>query len=573
MVQPHINLKSPCIQHSPPYTIRSKPLTPNSLPPKSISVARNIYWRVAIQDRNGNQGPFTDAMIIIDRPITGLTATNDSPTELGNITTLTATIESGTNVTYEWDYGDGNFGSGATTTHVYPDVGSFTAIVTATNTIGSVMATTMLSIVDVPIIGLTATNDGPTEFGSLTTLTATIDTGTNVIYTWDFGDGTDGSGAVVTHTYTAPGSFNATVTATNGTNSSSALTVVNILDEPISGLSAQNDSPTYLGDSTILTATIEFGTNVTYVWNYGDGSFGSGAISSHIYPDLGNFTAIVTATNIFNSMATSTIVAIVEEPITGLTATNDSPTFLGGITHFIATIATGTSVTYSWDFGDGINGSGATPSHMYDDLGDYTAVVTATNSVSSGTANTLVTIVEVPISGLAATNDSPTELGSLTILTATITGGTHVSYAWDFGDDTTGNGAIETHTYHSVGIYTTIVTATNSINTASATTMVTIIDVPITGLVAKNDSPTYLGDTTTLSATIVAGTGVTYAWNFGDGTNGIGQVTTHAYTALGVYAATVTATNSQGDVQATTEVTIIPPLTVVHYVFMPLTLK
>ena len=68
---------------------------------------------------------------------------------------------------------------------------------------------------DEPITGLTATNDGPTVLGSLTTLTATIDTGTNVIFTWDFGDGSSGSGMVATHEYASYGVFIATVTATN----------------------------------------------------------------------------------------------------------------------------------------------------------------------------------------------------------------------------------------------------------------------------------------------------------------------------------------------------------------------
>ena len=34
-------------------------------PPKTYAPNRVYYWRVAIKDRNGNQGPFTDAQIII----------------------------------------------------------------------------------------------------------------------------------------------------------------------------------------------------------------------------------------------------------------------------------------------------------------------------------------------------------------------------------------------------------------------------------------------------------------------------------------------------------------------------
>jgi PKD repeat protein len=105
---------------------------------------------------------------IVDAPISGLEATNDSPTELGNTTHLTATIATGTNVSYDWSFGDGSFGNGENPTHIYPDLGSYTAIVTATNSVSSAAATTLVSIVDVPVTGLLAENDSPTELGFAT---------------------------------------------------------------------------------------------------------------------------------------------------------------------------------------------------------------------------------------------------------------------------------------------------------------------------------------------------------------------------------------------------------------------
>ena len=73
-----------------------------------------------------------------------------------------------------------------------------------------------------------------------------------------------------------------------------------------------------------------------------------------------------------------------------------------------------------------------------------------------------VTVGDEPITGLTATNDGPTVLGNLTTLTATIETGTNVTFTWNFGDESTGNGAVATHTYASSGVYTAQVTATNS---------------------------------------------------------------------------------------------------------------
>ena len=97
------------------------------------------------------------------------------------------------------------------------------------------------------------------------------------------------------------------------------------------------------------------------------------------------------------------------------------------------------------------------------------------------TATTTVTVSDVPILGLAATHDSPTELGSPTTLTATITAGSNVTYTWSYGDGATDSGAVVIHTYSSIGSYAAMVTATNSVGAVTDTALISITDVSITG--------------------------------------------------------------------------------------------
>jgi len=85
----------------------------------------------------------------------------------------------------------------------------------------------------------------------------------------------------------------------------------------------------------------------------------------------------------------------------------------------------------------------------------------------------------IPVSGLFAVNNGPTVLGQPTILTATITGGSAVTYTWSLGDLTTDFGPHITHTYPFTGIYTTVVTATNSVGAMTATTTVWVIALPL----------------------------------------------------------------------------------------------
>ncbi len=377
---------------------------------------------------------------------------------------------------------------------------------------------------------------------------------------------------ITSFVWDAPGTQIITVTATNAYGVVSDTQLVSLAEVPISGLIAFNNSPTYLGQATTITATVSSGTNITYAWDFGDGTSGDGANVTHTYPDIGLYTATVTATNSVSSQTTSTLVTITDVPITGLSAVNNSPTILGEVTTLTATVTAGTNVIYTWDFGDGTSGNGATVTHTYPDIGLYTATVIATNSVGSQIASTLVTITDVPIADLTAINDSPTTLGEVTTLAATVAAGTNVIYTWDFGDGTSGDGATVTHTYPDIGLYTSTVTATNSVGSQTASTLVTITDAPITGLTAVNDSPTTLGEVTTFTATVAAGTNVIYTWDFGDGTTGSGAVETHTYTTAGDFIATVTASNGVSTTSTTTPVTILPAGPA-NRVFLPTVIK
>jgi PKD repeat protein len=85
---------------------------------------------------------------------------------------------------------------------------------------------------------------------------------------------------------------------------------------------------------------------------------------------------------------------VLPEPVCGLQVVNSGPTILSNTTIFTATVTGGAlPINYSWDFGDGTAlGSGATTTHTYGALGNYTATITATNSLGSVSASTLVTI-------------------------------------------------------------------------------------------------------------------------------------------------------------------------------------
>jgi len=156
----------------------------------------------------------------------------------------------------------------------------------------------------------------------------------------------------------------------------------------------------FVGESYLFTATVEPITTtlpLTYIWQAQGqlpvtNTSGLTDTSNVIWDMPGIQLITVTASNIGGSVSETHLITITDQPIEGLTANNDSPTMLGEVTTFTATVISGTNVIFTWDFGDNSNGSGGTITHTYTDPGVYTATVTAANSVGSLTETTQVSI-------------------------------------------------------------------------------------------------------------------------------------------------------------------------------------
>ena len=142
------------------------------------------------------------------------------------------------------------------------------------------------------------------------------------------------------------------------------------------------------------------GDTLTYTWNFGDGSMGSGATPSHTYTAPGQYTATLTVTDAFGNDSTASQTIFVgdttQSPVAGFTASPSS----GGTpltVSFNAAASTdpdGSIVSYAWSFGDGGTGSGSTALHTYSSQGTYTATLTVTDDsgLTSTSSQTIVVI-------------------------------------------------------------------------------------------------------------------------------------------------------------------------------------
>ncbi len=131
--------------------------------------------------------------------------------------------------------------------------------------------------------------------------------------------------------------------------------------------------------------------------------------------------------------------------------------------------------------------------------------------------------------------------------------GTVKSYAWTFGDGTTGTGATPTHTYAAPGSYPVKLTVTDDqAGTGSVSHTVALTNAAPTAAftTAKNGlTATFDGS----SSSDPDGTVKSYAWDFGDDTGaGSGAQPEHTYAANGTYSVTLTVTDNDGATDSVT---------------------
>jgi uncharacterized repeat protein (TIGR01451 family) len=444
-----------------------------------LAHGQEIQNQARLYDAIGGDQTVQIETTLHDAPIVGLSASNDSSTELGNPTALSAGVASGTNVVYTWDFGDGAPSqSGTPVQHTYPAIGTYIAQITAANGVSSLATTTVVTITDVPPAA-SFTSSSPDMIGQTTTFQSTS-AGTNLIYRWDFGDETpptSGELPSITHTYAHTDTFTVTLTISNTVGTSTATGMIRILphvDPPVASFTSS--SPGEIGQTTYFVNTSEDGgddeENLTYSWNFGDGTSSTARHPAHTYAGLGTYTVRLTISNSFYSDTCQDTVLITDVPITGLAISNDSPTALGHATALAATTVSGTNISYRWALGDGTFSTLKNPVHTYPATGHYTVVLTATNGRGSLVATDVVAIVDEPIEGLTISHDSPTTLGNPTSFAALASAGTNVTYMWDLGDGTISTLWNPVHTYAAVGDYTVILTTTNSLGKLVRTTTV-----------------------------------------------------------------------------------------------------
>jgi PKD repeat protein len=234
-------------------------------------------------------------------------------------------------VQYEWDFNyDGRAfhvdASGQTPQTSYPDgPATVTVALRVTDDKGaSQIATTWVEVKNVAPTAeaggpYTGQEGSPINIAGTATDPGLIDQ-TGLSYRWDFGDGTGGSGPIVSHSYAQAGSYTLklTVSDKDGAQGSDTATVqvhainrppVAVIEGPSQGLVGETLGFDGSGSSD------SDGSLVRYAWAFGDGVSANGVQVTHVYTRAGRYQATLTVTDNAGLSASATQAVQIEEPV------------------------------------------------------------------------------------------------------------------------------------------------------------------------------------------------------------------------------------------------------------------
>lgn len=317
-------------------------------------------------------------------------------------------------------------------------------------------------------------------------------------YAWTFGDGTTGSGASPSHTYTSTGTYRAGVTVTDhygrvASGQTSDITVTPPFQATISASATSGTAPLTVD----FTSSTSYGQSpYTYLWRFGDGTTSTEARPAHIYETPGTYDAGLTITDSRGKAAASSNVRVTVTARPDLEVTISASATSGNYpltVHFTSAVenATGT-IGYEWTFGDGTNSSEESPLHLYQAPGIYTVQLIVTDSTGRSAVSQHLEITVTSENGplVAITQSTGSGAAPLRVqFNSTVTNGTSpYFYHWDFGDGTTASGARPNHLYTQPGTYKVHLTVTDS---ESRVTMSDELTVTVTTGQSALDEPSW----------------------------------------------------------------------------------
>lgn len=464
----------------------------------------------------------------------------------------------GTITNYDWDFGDGQTGTGSGIAHTYVNAGLYTVRLIITDVNGCKDTLTKLQYVrvDGPNAAFTIPNGGNCLNSLVSFIDASTSDGTHPIvnWTWNFGDGNvqSFSAPPFTHLYNASGSYMVTLKITDavGCTDSTVNTQTIVISNPAAGFTR---SDTVACPNHIISFTnTSTGPNPTYLWNFGDGITSNAINPTHAYATEAIYTVVLKITDQYGCIDSINKDVQIASPHASFIISDSVNTCPPLIANFTNTSVNANS--YSWDFGDGSTSTAPNPIHIYNNPGTYIARLFTTGP-GNNCFDTAYKVISIQGPSGTFTYNPLIGCQPLTV-NFSASAVNNQSFIWDFNDGATLNttDSIISYTYTLLGSYVPKIIlvdqnacqvpifGTDTIKVKGVQTIFGYDGQPLCnmGIIQFTDS------------SIIDDVSATYAWNFGDGGTSALQNPSHFYAAPGQYFPQLIVTTSSGCVDTAT---------------------
>lgn len=454
---------------------------------------------------------------------------------------------------YKWRFDDGFLDFGKNVCHQYIDsTGLRSPRLTVTDSndcVSSITLTNALTVNTLPSPRFTAdqTRGCPPFTAQFSDLSFNQTPSTMVSWLWNFGDGATSNQQNPSHTYADTGSYHVTLTVTDARGCDSTYTIQNYIQLSYPIPQFASDTIVCSGD-TLCFFNQSQGTNMTYLWDFGDGITSTLPDVTHAFSvDTTSVLPVtLTATDQFGCAKSIVRNITISKPVSrffALSQTSDCPPFNA---NFID--QSDLDVVYwQWNFGDTISANNnqsfvQNPQHIYSNSGSFDVTLEVINS--RGCKDTTTVPDYIFVDGPRGTFDFNPKVGCAP-LTVTFTSNTQntAEFFWVFGDGGSATGNTVTYTFTDGGFYLPVLVLKDSLNTALGDTALCTVTLVSTDTIRVLDglADFTVSDSLFCMNELVSFTDISsgngqinqWLWDFGDGNTSTLQNPTHGYATSG----------------------------------------
>jgi PKD repeat protein len=282
------------------------------------------------------------------------------------------------------------------------------------------------------------------------------------------------------------------------------------------------------------------GSNYSWLWTFGDGTFSFQQHPTKTYNQPGNYTVKlqVSAGTYMHSVTKNNFI-VADQPLVADFEAAPTIVVAGNPVSF-TDLSLGNPTSFLWNFGNGTFGFQQNPVRTYYQPGFYTVSLLIQKGAHSSTAtkNNYIQVLTPLVANFSA--DITTGLPGQPITFSDLSQGNPDSWQWDFGNGTTStlqNPVIE---FDEPGAYSVAltVTTTHQQNTLTKSSYITILE-PLNADFEANKTIAWTGDTI-LFTDISTGNPNAWLWDFGDGHSSTLQNPQHTFDQEDYYTISLT---------------------------------